>query len=203
VLAVQDLSSERLVEILISFDFNKPAFYVYIVGCWQQMLERMEGMHEQVERLLLEKDVLNGHVLVSGARAFPNHPSLKHDLLLYCREKKEYLQELIALRKMAAQDELDMSEATRILSGFTVAQISLFLKLQVEKGLLVPDSLAGLYRFVSRHFYTSKATMISEKSLKREYEDVKFSTAYKMYLVLLEFIEWLDELFQVKSFKPA
>jgi hypothetical protein len=122
---------------------------------------------------------------------------------LYCREKKEYLQELIALRKMAAQDELDMSEASRILSGFTVAQISLFLKLQVEKGLLVPDSLAGLYRFVSRHFYTSKATMISEKSLKREYEDVKFSTAYKMYLVLLEFIEWLDELFQVKSFKPA
>lgn len=203
VMAEVELSSERLVELLIAYDFNKPGFYLYIVSRWAEMLEALEGMHEQLEKMLAEQDLLNGQLLISSSRAFSNHASLKQDLLRFCREKKEHLQELIALRRMAAQDELDMREAVRILSGFTVPQISLFLKLQVEKGLLVPDSLAGLYRFISRHFYTSKALMISEKSLKREYEDVKFSTAYKMYLVLLEFIEWLDELFQVKSYKPA
>lgn len=203
VLSEQGLTQQRLVELLISYNFNKPAFYVYIVRCWQDMLDGMEGLQEQVERLVHQNEEISSGVVASGSPAFSNHSSLKQDLLMFCRQKKEYLQELIALRKMAHQDEMDMREASRILSGFTVPQISLFLKLQVEKGLLVPDSLAGLYRFVSRHFYTSKALLISEKSLKREYEDVKFSTAYKMYLVFLDFIEWLDELFQVKSFKPA
>lgn len=138
-----------------------------------------------------------------GPRAFGNHPSLKADLLSYCRRQKEYLNELIELRRMFIEDELNMQDASRIFSGFSVPQIALFFKLQVEKGWIQPASLASLYRFISRNFYTEKAQMISEHSLKREYEDVKFKTAYKLYLALLEFIEWLDEWSQVKSYRPS
>jgi hypothetical protein len=202
ILKHEGLTQQELVELLIGFDFNKREFYVYMMRQWKKLLEGAGGLHEQLE-LMVHKHVEFGDKLVPGIRAQSNRPSLIADLLVYCRRHKEYLHELIELRKMLKQDEFKMEGAFRILSGFSVPQIALFFKLQVEKGFIMPKSLASLYRFIAGNFYTEKALMISEHSLKREYEDVKFKTAYKMYLALLEFIEWLDEHFQVKSYRPA
>ncbi|GAA4213206.1 hypothetical protein GCM10022289_45030 [Pedobacter jeongneungensis] len=53
--------------------------------------------------------------------------------------------------------------------GFTVRQLALFVRLQVESEIIIAQSPKTLHRYVTRHYSTMEKENISEKSFKNAY----------------------------------
>lgn len=162
----------------------------------------MEGMHEQLAHFVNKGGELL-KIRVAAEEGFYGGNTLLPDLLKFCREQKAYLYELIELRRMERSDAFDAEKAFRILSHLTVPQLSLFMRMLVEKGIFATKSMAELYRFTASHFYTDRANLISAQSLIRNGQEVDFATAFKLFQVLNGLIDWLDEKFSVRTFRQA
>lgn len=200
---ISQINDELLEELMVGMDFNQPDFYLHKISGNDERLYEINGLHEQVEFILTQKEKLARKQLLSGYKLHPNLPSLWHDLREYYNEKEQALEAMLAIRRAALEDQRSSANSFRILSLLTVPQLALFFRIQLEKGILIKEHIHDVFSFVAMHFYTEKTLFISSGSLQRKSTDVDFPTALKLWDTLSEMMEWLDEHFSVRNYQRS
>jgi hypothetical protein len=186
------LDNHQLTDLLIIHDFNTPKFYLYNVNTWKNRLEDIPGLHEQREMLLLEKDRLYNLFIEKGLVMPFNKRSLFFELDEFLNEKYSVAKQMVKLTRKLIQDNEKAKAGTRFLINLPVSQFGLFIRIQIEKGLLVKENIGDLFKFFATHFYTPNTLFISADSLQKKSTDVEFATAQKLKAQLIAMLNWLN-----------
>ena len=88
----------------------------------------------------------------------------------------------------------------RFLMNLPVPQFGLFIRMQIEKGLLPKENVGDLFSFFAQHFYTPNTLFMSADSLQKKSTDVEFSTAQKMKGQLIGMLNWLNSNFNLSNY---
>ncbi|MBK0380059.1 hypothetical protein [Mucilaginibacter segetis] len=194
------LDNRRLSDLLIIHDFNIPDFYRYCVDNWKVYLIDLPGLHEQKEMLLVEKDRLFNLFTAKGLIMPYNMKSLFMELDEFLKEKYTLTNQLIKLRRKLSQDQERTKAGIRFLVNLPVSQFGLFIRIQIEKGILIKENLGELFTFFATHFYTPNTLYISAESLQKKSTDVEFATAQKLKGHLIGMLNWLNTNYNLSNY---
>ncbi len=195
-----ELGTKSLIELLIINNFNLPEFFHYCVNDWRNRLVEIPGLHEQQEMLLTEKDYLYNLNLEKGLQLPGASSLLYNDLNQFLSEKYQFVKQLLKLRRDAVTDQERAKAGVRFLINLPVPQFSLFIRMQIEKGLLPKENIGDLFNFFAAHFYTPNTLFMSADSLQKKSTDVEFSTAQKMKGQLIGMLNWLNSNFNLSNY---
>jgi hypothetical protein len=201
--SLPDLTQNTLIDLLVKLDFNQPEFYLYQTNAMSLTLQQIDGLHEELEHVLQQKEDLRNSETQTIYSLYPHQTSLKRELHQYYTEKAAYLEELLVVRRTAMQDRYDSERAFRILVGMSVPQLALFVRVLKEKEIILREGITEVLTFFSRHFYTDKALFISSHNLLKRSSDVDFTTVLKLWDMLEGMMNWLDEKFHVRNYERS
>lgn len=193
ILQTPRLDTRRLQELLFAWDFNSPEFFMYWVNAWQQQLTAIAGLHEQLEMITLEQDKINTLRSKGHTRLLVGEVSLKTDLQHFLGEKDQLIRQLIKLRRIVLKDNELAKSAARLKINLPVTQFGLFIRLQIESGLLPKEHVGQVFTFFATHYSAKQALFISAESLQKKSTDVEYLTAQKMKGHLIWMVNWLNE----------
>lgn len=197
------LNKQTLVDLLIANDFNRPEFYLYLTNRMSMKLERIDGLHEQLEYIIQQSDELERVRPPFDCRFNVDECSLKEELHSFFEAKTTYLEKLLRHRRLAMQDKVDADKAFRLLLDMTVPQVALFIRVMKETQVILKTGITEVCTFFAMHFYTDKSLFISSTNLLKRSTDVEFATALKLWDTLIAMENWLDEKFSIRNFRRS
>jgi hypothetical protein len=200
VLSRMGLETETLLELMIANDFNLPEFFLYCVNRWENRISEIPGLHEQREMLLQEKNKLHDLFLKRKKDSASKPGVLHQDLNVFLNEKYVFVSQLVKLRREAIRDIEKARAGNRFLINLPVPQFGLFIRMQIEKGILVKENVGELFSFFATHFYTTNTPYISADSLQKKSTDVEFSTAKKMKGHVIGMLNWLNTHYNLSNY---
>jgi hypothetical protein len=193
-------SSQDFIDYLIINDFNLPEFFLFCVDTWSKRLIEMDGLFEQREMLLDVKSHLFDISLAYGLKFPFTHDRLYNELNKFLTEKYALVKEKLKISRQFALVDGQNSRAKRIMVNLSVAQLGLFIRVQVEKGILMKEHIGELFAFYARHFYTPNTNFISPESLQKKSSDVEHATAIKLKAQLISMINWINTNYNLSNF---
>lgn len=200
ILNTDNFDTRQLMDLLITNDFNLAEFFHYCINYWRNRISDIPGLHEQQEMLLTEKDMLYNLHIEKGLRMPDASSVLYDDLSGFLSEKYQYVKQLLKLRREAAMDTEKARAGVRFLMNLPVPQFGLFIRMQIEKGLLPKEKVGELFSFFALHFYTPNTLFMSAESLQKKSTNVEFSTAQKMKGQLIGMLNWLNTNFNLSNY---
>ncbi len=200
-ICLEELDASSMFFLLIKNGFNIPEFYLYYISYLKKSLDNLGGLHEQLEMLIIEKDKLNGIPDSENLRMLKGTAPIKEQLYSYLDEKQKHTVQILELRRLALEDDPLVKSAKRLKVNLPVAQLALFIRLQLEKGFFEKENIGELFNFFAEHFYTSKTKFISGDSLRKKSTEVEFSTAQKLKSQLIAMLNWLNENHNLSNYK--
>src|SRR5690606_18764633 len=196
-------STIEVENLLFQYDFNAPAFFRYCVRRCTAVTLDTPSLHSQLEILIGLEDRINGLPARTTLKWMPEDESIRKQLRTFFKEKKEYIQQRIDLRREEIRDNELSDELDRIMVNLPVTQLGLFIRLFMEKGLLPKEDIGKTFSYYARHFRTPKTPFISAESLQKKSSDVEFSTAKKMKGHLIGMVNWLNEHYNVSNHRDS
>lgn len=151
---------------MVSLGFNHPYFYHFCCGYFDRELEKCENIADRYSMLnFMEKTLLQ--LPERSEKSFnPKLPPIRESLSRYIQAELGYLK---TLESTAADLQGEGFQQGSFRVGFTVRQLALFVRLQVESEIIIAQSPKALHRYVTRHYSTVEKENISEKSFKNAY----------------------------------
>jgi len=193
-------NAEELNDHLITHDFNLPEYFLYCVNAWNEQLFELDGLADQKEMLLEAKSHLFDISLSKGL-VFPSgNERLYNELNKFLSEKYELVKEKLKISRRLAADDSIRSRAKRMLINLSVAQFGLFIRIQLERGILANDHIGDLFAFYARHFYTPNTDFISPESLQKKSSVVEHATARKLKALLIDMLNWLNKNYNLSNY---
>lgn len=193
ILQTAGLDTRRLRELLFSWDFNSPEFFMYWVNGWQRQLVAVDGLHEQLETITIEQDKINSLQPKAHVHMLPGEVSLKEDLQHFLGEKGQLVSQLMKLRRIVLKDNELAKSAARLRINLPVTQFGLFIRLQIESGMLPKENVGQVFTFFATHYSAKQALFISAESLQKKSTDIEYLTAQKMKGHLIWMVNWINE----------
>ncbi|RKR80593.1 hypothetical protein BDD43_0717 [Mucilaginibacter gracilis] len=196
-------STDELTDLLIRLNFNLPEFYLHLTNAVNMKRFQIDGLHEEYEYILQEREALSNKKIISGQGLYPGHLPLKLELQQFYNEKAIYLDELLSHRRQSIQDKLEAEHAFRMLIDIPVPVFALFVRMLKETKFILKTGITEMCTFFAIHFYTDKAPFISSANLLKRSTDVEFTTVLKLWDLLTFMLDWLDLKFNVRSIKRS
>lgn len=190
-------------DLLCRHGFNPPEFYLYCINDFKNILDNAPGLHQQMGVLMTEQDRLNSLNVNSKIKMISGVAPITEQLRNFLSEKKCYIKQMLKLRRAILQDDQLAKSMTRLRTNMPVAQFGLFIRVQIEKGLLLKENIGELFNFFATHFSTPQTTFISAESLRKKSTDVEFSTAQKLKAHLIGMLNWLNENYNLSNYKGS
>ncbi|WP_316777973.1 hypothetical protein [Pedobacter antarcticus] len=203
IISADNLDTQSIRVLLILNGFNLPEFYYYCIIEYRDALNNIPGLHEQLGMLMAEQDKLKNLPRVIKTNMLPGVVPIGEQLQGFLSEKKHHISEMLNLRRVILQDDMLAKSMTRLKINMPVAQFGLFIRVQIEKGLLLKENIGELFNFFAAHFYTSQTMFISPESLRKKSTDVEFSTAQKLKANLIAMLNWLNENYNLSNYKGS
>lgn len=188
-----EFGTSEVEELLYQMDFKTPYFFRYWTNRCNRLLSDEGNLHRQLEILIGMEDRLNGLTAKEKKKLLPDDASIHVQLRKFLKEKKAHINQRIRLRRMELCDAGLAESGQRILINLSVAQFGLFIRLFLEKGLLLKEDIGATFAYFAAHFRTPKTPSISSESLQKRSTDVEFATARKLKGYLIGMVNWLNE----------
>jgi hypothetical protein len=193
-------SSDSLFETLVAMDFDYAETLLYQVNLWRERISDISDIVDQIEYVMRERHRIAQIAFLSKAGKNIKDNQLAADLIGYLTEYEKFLTDIISLQQARAQDAAQARLDNRFPVGFSVPQFGLFIRLQIERGILPKENLSQLFKFFAEHFYTANARFISPESLQKKSTDIEFSTAQKMKAQIIGMLNWLNANFNLSNY---
>ena len=193
-----NLNDKLLMGILVDFNFNSPELFLYRSNEINESLDTEDSLHDQHALILKNLDSFRSMEL-DDVCLDHTWPSIGFHLLKFCEKKLVVLEKMMEARRMAMQDKSMIKSTFRALTGLSVAQLALFVKGQMETGMLLNQKVKDVANFVALNFYTENAEFISVDSFIKKMTDAEFSTALKLWEFLELIQDWLNDKYKVKA----
>ncbi|MGN7986129.1 hypothetical protein ACTJKC_02255 [Pedobacter sp. 22226] len=151
---------------MVSLGFNHPYFYHFCCGYFNGELEKCENIADRYSMLnFMDKTLLQ--LPERSEKSFNQKlPPIRESLSRYIQAELGYLK---TLESTATDLQGEGFQQGSFRVGFTVRQLALFVRLQVESEIIIAQSPKALHRYVTRHYSTVEKENISEKSFKNAY----------------------------------
>ena len=190
-----DSSSEivaRDVEnLLIFLNFNALVFLKYYIKRMRLKKKSFATNAEQIEFLSHSLKKLKQEVKQEKLKYKPNLPSVMEQLTSWKKEEIQYLKDKALSQKTDKAGEFG-SNSKKLLSGFSVAQMSYFTTLLIEVNVIDDENRADVFRVISERFKTKNCENISPDSLRKKSYSVEDSTVQAVREKLLELLKLTD-----------
>lgn len=190
----------KLVEVLYIEGFNTKKFFSYYTNEINSRLKAIPDLHDQLQAIIDEKDRFNG-LPDSKSRMFSNLSPIADQFNAYLNQKENHIKQVISLRNSIVQQDQNSKSSNRLKIFLSVPQLSLFIRLLMEKGLLAKENIGELFTFFATHFSTPQTAYISAESLRKKSTDVEFATAQKLKAHLIGMLNWLNENYNLSNYK--
>lgn len=197
---LRPFTTTEVENLLFQHDFNTPAFFNYCAKCCNSLIVDTPSLHEQLEKLIGWEERISNLPARYTTKWMTKDKSIREQIRTLLAEKKRCIQQRIELRRLKFQDAKLSDETERTQVNLPVAQLGLFIRLLMEKGLLPKEEVGKTFAFYARHFSTTKTPFISAESLQKKSTDVEFSTAKKMKGHLIGMVNWLNEHYNVSDY---
>jgi hypothetical protein len=192
--------SAQVIDFLIIHDFNLPDFFLFCLELWNDRLTEQDGLIEQKEKLLDMKSHLFELSISSGLKNPWEKHRIYNELNKYLSEKYFLVKERLKISLSFLDDERYSTRQKRMQINLSVAQLGLFLRLLVEKGVLAKEHIGELFAFYARHFYTPNTDFISAESLQKKSSVVEHATAQKLKALLISMLNWLNTNYNLSNY---
>lgn len=199
-LNIDFLVSKNVEELLITYDFNSPEFFNYHAKRCSDLLLKNSSLHFQMELLIAMEDHLNEIPMSSGQRFKLDDESIREQLRIFYREKKDNIKQRIELRRSEIQDSKLWEENEKAQINLPVPQIGFLIRLFMEQGLIPKEDIGKTFSYYAKHFRTPNTSFISADSLQKKSLDVEFSTARKMKGHLIGMVNWINEHYNTSNY---
>jgi len=193
-------NSGALIDYMIINDFNLPEFFLFCADTWSAQLTTLDGLLQQKEMLLNTKSHLFDLTLSRGMKFPFTKQRFYNELNKFLSEKYSLVKERLKISQQYETNEDLRPRAKRVLINLSVAQLGLFIRLQVEKGILAKDHIGELFAFFARNFYTPNTDFISAESLQKKSSDVEHATAVKLKAHLIAMLNWLNSHYNLSNY---
>lgn len=194
------LISEKVEDLLITYDFNSPEFFHYYAKRCSDLLLQNSSLHFQMELLIAMEDHLNEIPMSSSWRFKLDDASIREQLKVFYREKKDNIKQRIELRRSEIQDSKLWEENEKAQINLPVPQIGFLIRLFMERGLIPKEDIGKTFSYYAKHFRTPNTSFISADSLQKKSLDVEFSTARKMKGHLIGMVNWINEHYNTSNY---
>ena len=190
----------QVIDFLIANDFNLPDFFLFCLEQWNAMLTEQDGLIEQKQKLLDLKSHLYDLSISFGLKSPWDKHRLHNELNKFLSEKYTLVKERLKISRQLLEAEGYRPNSKRVLINLSVAQLGLFLRMQVEKGVLAKEHIGELFAFYARHFYTPNTDFISPESLQKKSSVVEHATARKLKALLISMLNWLNTNYNLSNY---
>jgi hypothetical protein len=194
------INTDTLTDFLIVNDFNLPDFFLFCVTSWSAQLSTVDGLLDQKDMLLELKSKLFDLSLANGLKFPTANDHLCNELNRFLTEKYALVKERLKVSRQLIADDGKRQRAKRMLINLSVAQLGLFIRLQVEKGIFAKEHIGELFTFFARNFYTPNTEYISAESLQKKSSDVEHATAKKLKAHLIAMLNWLNTNYNLSNY---
>lgn len=200
---VKYCNTEQFIQILLKAGFNLPEFYLYLISDYNNSIENIPGLHEQLERVIIEQDRINTTPQNRKVRMLIGIAPIADQLTGFLSEKKYHIKQMLKLRRVILRDDQLTKSMLRLKVNLSVAQLGLFIRVQMEKGLFLKENIGEAFSFFATHFYTPQTMFISAESLRKKSTEVEFNTAQKLKAHLIGMLNWLNENYNLSNYKSS
>lgn len=160
------LDIPEIILLLVSLNFNHPSFYHSCCSHFNRELQKCESISDQYRLIHFFKKLIGQVFKTISIPYNRNLPNIDESLLRYIKSEISYLKSIDTLAE-------DLSDGGILDSNFkvtfTVKQLAIFIRLQVEAGIITTHSPKALHQYVTKHYSTAEKDIISEKSFKNAY----------------------------------
>lgn len=199
-LNIELLVSESVEDLLITYDFNSPEFFNYYAKRCSDLLLQNSSLHFQTELLIAMEDHLNEIPMPSSWRFKLDDESIREQLKIFYREKKDNIKQRKELRRSEIEDSKLWEENEKAQINLPVPQIGFLIRLFMEQGLIPKEDIGKTFSYYAKHFRTPNTSFISADSLQKKSLDVEFSTARKMKGHLIGMVNWINEHYNTSNY---
>ena len=182
------LTPENLGRLLLRYNFNSPDFFRLVKN---YVRAEVEGVADQLaDQLPVILRYLARYRQLQHATEVayvPTLPSLRDQLINWLEAERDYLTHLVQVTTAPAP--ADASEAARILSPLSVAQMAQLLRILYDAGVFGQASQRDLFRLLAANFRTARQERISEKSLASNFYNAEDSTRQAVEKLLAKMLQ--------------
>lgn len=184
----ETLSEETVKEFLFEINFNSLQFFKYLTS---EILEKLKAQENNISKIDILNQFLKNYKQKQNRNSLKykaNLPTLKEQIISWIEEEIEYLTKKINLETNQLPIISNNDKNTKLLTGLSVAQLSCFLGLLMESGIIKHKNLTDVFRFISENFKTINAEKISVDSLKVKYYNVENTTKNALREKIIELL---------------
>lgn len=193
ILMSENLSMDKLEQILIEYNFNSRAFCQYCLNKTDSLILEVSSLHQQLDKLIsLEEKLSNLVQYCKGKGLLNNRISIAEKLRKYYMRKKDLIIQRIDGRRTEMLDSKLCDDNEKITINLSVAKLGFLIRLFIEKGYLPQDNIRKTFSFFAKNFRTPNTTFISADSLQKKSSTVEFQTVIKTKGMLLEMVNYVN-----------
>lgn len=170
------LSEEKLCSCIIELNVNSFRFFDYKTNLIQAELNNCESDHERLNLLFRKLKKFNQHQIKVKKQFNDKLPELKEQICNWIEEEIEFINRKRNLEELTAAPFKMDENKVKILSGLSVAQMSYFINILMQAGIIKHTNQRDVLRMISENFKTNVTDSISLDSLSTKYYNVESST---------------------------
>ncbi|MCT1525689.1 hypothetical protein [Sphingobacterium hotanense] len=193
IINIDSISSYTLENFLYENKFNHPEFLKYCVSVFNYNLARIVNLYEKIEFILkFEERISNLTPGLSYGQCVEGC-SLRESLRTFLDERKSFIKQSIELR--VSEIEIQKHSHFHLNNNelkLSVAQLSLFIRLFMEAGIVDKKEIGKTFSFYARNFRTPKVALISAESLQKKSTSFEYSTIKAVKSHLIGMLNWLN-----------
>lgn len=194
ILMFENMSKEKLEQILIEYNFNSQGFCQYCLNKTDSLILEFSSLHQQLDRLISLEEKLSTLVQCrKGMGLLNNRISIAEKLSKYYIRKKDLIIQRIDARRTEMLDSKLCDDNEKITINLSVAKLGFLIRLFIEKGYLPQDNIRKTFSFFAKHFKTPNTIFISAESLQKKSSTVEFQTVLKTKGMLLEMVNYVNK----------
>ncbi|RVT75315.1 hypothetical protein EOD40_11140 [Flavobacterium sufflavum] len=166
----------ELKDYLLMLNFNSLDFFDYYTDRINKELDKEETEIEKIKLLYKFLKNTNQKYLVIDNKYHNKLPSAKKQITTWIEEEIYYLNQKRMLLPYTAPHTENKKNEGKLLTGFSVPQLSYFFGLLIQTGIIQPKTQRAIFRFIAKHFKTKMTDTISIDSLNSKYYNVETTT---------------------------
>jgi hypothetical protein len=189
-----NLTQGKILKILVYINYNAPIFFCYITLFFENEVNQLKNIEEQLNYLFKLLKETNQQFFYSQFAFDPDQQSLKSQLSSWIQQEIQYKESSLKL-KLEEQhlfSKLKDVNPVKLETTQSVAELALFLRLQVEAEILIHKNQTELFQHLAFNYRTPKAKDISATSIKMKYyrpESFTISSLHKQLKKMIEILE--------------
>lgn len=186
---LQDFES-KAINLVYQVNLNSDTMFMHEIESISTSLQQLEGTEARLNFLHLSLKVANQRICRTDIAFDKSLPQLRSRVASWIDEEIEYIRKSSNL-SIQPVNESSPDKKPKLKTNLTVAQLSLFFKIQTEVGIIPANNVGDLFSYLASNFSTSNAQQISYGSIRNKFYNPEQSS---VDIVRTKIIEMLNKI---------